>query len=168
MEAECGLCAVNFAIQSQVWNRDSFDDIAQQLNTAENDLVADGEVANNHDMYGNYTIQVLNGTLNPYGLHLALWDRAIDCDTFDCFIMNLVNHWYTIRKIGTYYWRLDSLQNHPIRMSSYDLEAHLSSINFAGYSVFTVTGIFNDGDPSTPGTWYEEINGELQALMMTE
>lgn len=31
----------------------------------------------------------------------------------NAFICHLENHWFTIRKIGGYWWNFDSLQNEP-------------------------------------------------------
>lgn len=60
------------------------------------------------------------------------------------YICNLQEHWFTMRKIGTQWFNLNSLLSGPELISDTYLSLFLTQLQQEGYSIFIVTGIFPD------------------------
>ena len=168
LESRGGLCAVNHVLQNHFYTSLDFDNLAQQLNSIENNLIIDNDGehtannASNYDAFGNYSIQVLIAALNTHHLTLTTWNERVDPDPtiYDCFIVNQNEHWYTIRRIRGRYWILNSLEQKPSHISDFALTALLGGLNGDNLSISIVTGPLHDGeeDPNnmTGGTWFQE------------
>lgn len=64
--------------------------------------------------------------------------------TQKAYICNLQEHWFTLRKIGTQWFNLNSLLSGPELISDTYLSLLLTQLQQDGYSIFIVTGIFPD------------------------
>jgi len=63
------------------------------------------------------------------------------------FVCNLASHWFTIRKIGGYWWNLNSLlKNGPEFVGEFYLSAFLETLIQEGYSIFVVRGVLQKGE----------------------
>jgi ataxin-3 len=58
----------------------------------------------------------------------------------EAFVLNLSQHWFTIRRIEGVYWNLDSMKKKPLRVSDFYLSAFLAQMRQEGYSIFVVVG----------------------------
>ncbi len=95
------------------------------------------------DDSGNFSIEVMRSALEPYGLQLSASniDHVVrNASSFEAFVLNLEQHWFTIRRIGGTYWNLDSMKKQPQAVSDFFLSAFLSQMRHEGYSIFVVQG----------------------------
>lgn len=130
---KCGIHAVNNLLQSKCYTQRDFDDIAKRLYDEENESKNSSNIINPYKNIlglGNYDITVIESALIEQGCYLIWWDMRRDIDEINFKEQNLLgfiindrgeksffsnlfkwaqtNHWYTIRKIGDYFYDLDS------------------------------------------------------------
>ena len=106
----------------------------------------------NVDEAGNFSIQVLRlalkrthnielqqrkGHTNNTGTNTNTNDPLMEKG----FIVNRSNHWFTIRKIHTHWWNLNSTLERPEYISDFYLDAYLTQLIQDGYDVFTAVGL---------------------------
>ena len=119
------------------------------------------------DASGNFSISVLRKALsrscsinltdsnNPYMNGILVEPRLLEQIGFVC---NCMNHWFTIRKIKSTWWDLNSLLKKPKKISDFYLSAYLASLKAEGYSIFVVEGILPEPMKETsmglPKSWH--------------
>jgi len=87
---------------------------------------------------------VIRCALERFNLQLSASniDHVVqNASTFPAFVLNLEQHWFTIRRIGDTFWNLDSMKKQPQAVSDFFLSAFLSQMRHEGYSIFVVQGI---------------------------
>lgn len=107
-----------------------------------------GQDSSNYDDSGFFSIQVLqkalatfNLDLLPYSSQNPLAIRARENPTgLKAFVCNFKEHWYTIRKIGNYWFNLNSMFKSPELISETYLSVLLAQLVNDGYSIFIVDG----------------------------
>jgi len=132
-------------------------DLAHQADVAEQDFIAEGkdsgELAKyiaggsrNMDDSGFFSVQVLSMALMVFGLTIVpigsteVKDAKENPARERGFILNLRNHWFTIRKFGPLWFNLNSTQPHPEVVSPIYLGMLLKQLQIDGYSVFVIKG----------------------------
>ena len=84
------------------------------------------EESSNFDDSGYFSIQVIQRALSTWGLEVIPYgssdQRAVyareDPTTQNAYICNFSNHWYTIRKIGDFWFNLNSMFKKPEYVSN--------------------------------------------------
>lgn len=100
----------------------------------------------NMDDSGYFSVQVISSALQVWGLELVPYcstDERInmsDPAKMNSFICNYNGHWFTIRKIGSQWFNLNSLLTRPQLISNTYLSLFLAQLKNDGYSIFVVLG----------------------------
>ena len=91
------------------------------------------------------------------GLNLVHADKTHTVDTDTAFIINRQEHWLTIRKIGKFWWDLNSCLDTPEYVSDFKLDAYLSEFRARGYTIFIVKGSLpSQRSRDTSLNWHKE------------
>jgi Ataxin-3 len=91
------------------------------------------------------------------GLNLVHADKTHTVDTDTAFIINRQEHWLTIRKIGKFWWDLNSCLDAPEYVSDFKLDAYLSEFRARGYTIFIVKGSLpSQRSRDTSLNWHKE------------
>ena len=155
----CAQHCLNSLLQGDYYSAVDLAQIAEDLDKAERLHMAEGgptneyhnflnEKSSNYDDSGFFSIQVLQKALESWTLELvpftsqseiALLAKANPIDQ-KAFICNFKEHWYTIRKIGNYWFNLNSLFKKPQLISDTYLSVLLAQLKTDGYSIFVVAG----------------------------
>lgn len=149
-------------------------DIASELDRKEQELAGsalfggDGSSSNVDDT-GNFSVQVLRTAMQQHGIDLEPWFQRSGEDDVDPlseqgFVVNLSDHWFSIRRIGSEWWNLNSTNPKPVFISQFYLSAFLHELREEGYSVFIARGEFpiigsvlsEEMGPASSGAWYDE------------
>ncbi|CAN0436492.1 unnamed protein product [Ascophyllum nodosum] len=188
MSSLCGQHCINNLVQGARYTAGDLAEIAHELDEREREhMLAEGvntpdalrflaEESGNVDAAGNFSIQVLNTALKRlYGVSLVSAASEsiggkISTTGFACekaFVLNRHSHWVAIRSIGGVYWDLNSMVDHPSRITTFALEAYLYQLREDGYSVFVVRGNDLPAPGRQPGEgsrdcWYS-VKGLLEA-----
>jgi ataxin-3 len=158
---EGSLCAqhcLNSLLQDDYYSAVDLASLARELdaielgflisNTGTRDLAARIPESSNYDDTGFFSIQVLQKALKSFRLDLIPYtssqeiaQMARDSPTEQkAYICNFRAHWYTIRKIGNYWFNLNSLLPRPELISDMHLSIMLAQLINDGYSIFIVDG----------------------------
>ncbi|TPX74653.1 hypothetical protein CcCBS67573_g04089 [Chytriomyces confervae] len=193
----CAQHALNSLLQGQYFSPVDLSQIASDLDNQELSALAEGgnnppNTANftsqNFDDSGFFSIQVIQNALSVWNLQLspigASSNAAIRNDpaSAPAYILNLNEHWLTLRSFGksrSRWYNLDSTKNQASYVSEFYLQALLSQLQADGYSVFLVQGVLPESDAdayaasvpepppqSMPG--YEESRMKKQAQAAKE
>ena len=143
----CAVHCVNSLLQGPKFSEFDFSRIGQALDKAEAALgiKAAGE---NMDASGYFSIGVIEGALLEAGkLNCVNLNKPeIRTQVFgnlnleQGFICNCRDHWFTLRRVGTQWWNLDSLKPAPRRVTDAELRTALVDAVRDGYSIFAVRG----------------------------
>ena len=170
----CGQHCLNNLLQGPHFTAINLAEIANELDTQERNIINNDFIPTesaNVDDSGNFSIQVLRRALQRYNnIDLEPWFQQSGREDVDPleqigFVVNLSDHWFTIRKINDNWWNLNSTNPKPVLISQFFLSAFLHGLRAEGYSVFIATGnvpthgdlsLFGDFMPQGSGTWYEE------------
>ena len=154
--ALCGQHCLNNLLQGPYFTEDALAELALELDAREEALMlSEGVTADarrfldapsgNVDESGNFSIQVLSEALKrSHGLTLedARTDsgRALlrDPSSQLGFVLNRSSHWYCLRKLEGVWWRLNSSEANPERLSQPDLVNSLAHLSDANWSIFVV------------------------------
>lgn len=181
----CGQHCLNNLLQGPFFTAIQLGEIANDLDEQERQILGSSDSLSssaNVDDSGNFSIQVLKCALKRYNnVDLDPWfhqSGLVDLDPLDQkgFIVNRSDHWFSIRKIKSNWWDLNSTKERPELISQFYLSAFLHQLRADGYSVFIAKGNLTDhGDPALldsylqqgSGKWYLEANllsksGDLQ------
>lgn len=162
----CGLHTINNILQGEFYTEGDLDEIARELDGREREMLTDNtessNYSENHDVYGNYSIEVIAAALSRYQLELVPFNstdpRAVAAQERTCdekaFICHRRDHWFTVCKIGDLWYKLDSLCFCPIlldvndntHVSSFDNEKKLESFT----AIFIVKGNIDEARNSSP------------------
>ena len=144
--ALCAVHAVNNLLQEPIYTAVDFAGFAQALDAQEARALNMARLAesSNVDDDGNFSVAVIEKALEHWSLALENRDaaRAVTSDPLHqtAFICNLAEHWFTIRRVGTEWWNLNSLNSEPEWISPTFLGAMLETLRQQGYTVFNVVG----------------------------
>lgn len=160
-QQEGSLCAqhcLNSLLQGSYFTAVDLSTLAQKLDEEERQRMAEcGEESEeyrtflqqpsgNMDDSGYFSVQVISAALQVWGLELVPYsstDERInmsDPSKMKAFICNYKDHWFTIRKIGSQWFNLNSLLNKPQLISDTYLSLFLAQLKNDGYSIFVVFG----------------------------
>ncbi|KAF4563314.1 Machado-Joseph disease protein [Pleurotus pulmonarius] len=165
----CAQHALNSLLQGNYFSAPDLSDIARNLDHLEesyrdqDDDVTRG-ASTNMDDTGFFSVQVLENALSVWGLNLVRW-RSAEMRAYQDrphtqlgFILNLQQHWFTLRRFGPaeakidldtgegHWFNLNSFLPAPEWVGKLYLGMLLQQAEADGYSVFVVT----QADPSGP------------------
>ncbi|KAK4877410.1 hypothetical protein RN001_009916 [Aquatica leii] len=108
----------------------------------------------NMDDSGYFSIQVISSALEVWGLELVphsstderVKSALTDPTTMQAFICNHKDHWFTIRRIGSQWFNLNSLLPMPELISNTHLSLILAQLRNDGYSIFVIFGLLPECD----------------------
>ncbi|KAF8694405.1 Josephin protein, partial [Rhizoctonia solani] len=164
----CGQHALNSVLQGNYFTPPDLAQIAHELDQLEQGVQQsrDGRSTNMDD-----TVQVLENALkNAFGLTLIRWRseemrpyQAVP-DTQLAFVLNLEQHWFTIRRFGHprrkgHWFNLNSFLESPEWVGNTYLGMVLQQAEREGYSVFVVRPL----DSSNPEHMLPETEADLLA-----
>ncbi|XP_066962399.1 ataxin-3-like [Macrobrachium rosenbergii] len=156
----CGQHCLNNLLQGQYFTAVDLADIAQQMDQAEQQHMAElgmhtddfrrfmEQPSVNMDDSGMFSIQVLTSalrvwdlTLIPFASSHALAKAARGNPTDQqAYVCNFKEHWFTVRKLGYQWFNLNSLLSFPELISDTYLSLFLTQLQHEGYSIFLVEG----------------------------
>lgn len=162
-QQEGSLCAqhcLNSLLQGQFYSAVDLGELAAELDAMERRRMAEvGEdspeyraflqqPSSNMDDSGFFSVQVISRALEVWGLHLLplnssdpLAVRAKQAPvSATSYICNYREHWFTIRRLGSQWFNLNSLLEGPELVSNSYLGEFLAQLQQEGYSIFLVTG----------------------------
>ena len=177
----CGQHALNNLLQESLFTPVDLAEIAQGLDAQERAfMTVDGvmtpealkflsEKSGNVDESGNFSLQVLRAALQAsHDIQLVSWtsdrgDEQTEMTEEHGFIINRSSHWFTVRKIKSRWWNLNSTLDLPEVITEFYLTAFLSQLIGDGYSVFQAKGKVPPAGTKPFGTssnsstkWYTE------------
>lgn len=177
----CAQHALNSLLQGNYFTAPDLSDIARNLDTLEEqyDHSNTGNSSHNMDDTGFFSIQVLENALSVWGLTLTRWRRE-EMRPFQhhphtqlAFILNLDQHWFTLRRFGPafpnidddpgdgHWFNLNSSLSSPEWVGKLYLGMVLQQAETDGYSVFAVTQIDPSAPIALPRTEADEIASTL-------
>ncbi|KAJ3212309.1 Ataxin-3 [Entophlyctis luteolus] len=149
----CAQHALNALLQGQYFTAVDLSQIASDLDDQELATLDESSRAKfssqNYDDSGFFSIQVIQNALAVWNLSLSPLaspsNAAAKADpaSQSAFILNLNEHWLTLRKFGNSrnrWYNLDSTTSGPTHISEFYLQALLSQLSAEGYSIFVVSG----------------------------
>lgn len=123
----CAVHAVNNIAQYKMTTAKEFQEAAEVLEATEASLRYDDSSegslrgANQH-VHGDFSIQVITQVLVDHGYSIYQFDRRelnrlveVLATQIEGLIINAGNHWFAIKKIGDFYYNLDSTARTPER-----------------------------------------------------
>lgn len=146
----CAQHCLNSLLQGDYYSAIDLANIAHELDGIERGFVTEcsASESSNYDDTGFFSIQVIQKALKTWNLELTsfkssnqLATRARDYPAEqNAYICNYKQHWYTIRKIGKYWFNLNSMFKKPELISDTYLSVLLKQLEHEGYSIFIVDG----------------------------
>merc|ERR1712198_747209 len=102
----------------------------------------------NMDDSGFFSVQVITRALSVWGLDLLPLNSSNPVATrakaspisANAYICNFREHWFTIRRLGSQWFNLNSLLEGPELVSNTYLGEFLAQLQHEGYDIFLVTG----------------------------
>ncbi|KAJ3333132.1 Ataxin-3 [Blyttiomyces sp. JEL0837] len=154
----CAQHALNSLLQGPYFTAVDLSEIARQLDQQEQNAMAEGEGgrtsdefsrymnegSQNYDDSGFFSVQVLAKALEVWNLNLVpIKSRRMDSAKNDpagqvAFILNLEEHWFTLRRFG--HSRKRCMASQPEYVTETYLDVLLAQMKSDGYSIFVVTG----------------------------
>ena len=149
----CAKHAINNLLQNREFDEVSLGDIGRKLDhwekAASGAMQGDGGNSNNVRADGYFGIQVISKALEAKGLTM----RPIGSEDSreakqyperqDGFIINHGDHWYAVRRLGRFWFDLNSTQGKPTYIGEGEyVKMLLQSLEQMGKSVFVVTGSY--------------------------
>ncbi|GLB37430.1 putative josephin [Lyophyllum shimeji] len=153
----CAQHALNSLLQGNYFTAPDLSDIARNLDTLEHSYDESHTESTNMDDSGFFSVQVLENALKVWGLNLTRW-RGEEMRPYHdhphtqlAFILNLDQHWFTLRRFGHaeaqinsdngdgHWFNLNSFFPEPEWVSKLYLGMVLQQAEAEGYSVFAVT-----------------------------
>jgi len=164
---EGSLCAqhcLNALLQGSFFTAVDLASISHELDEQERERMAEGGVlteeyrrfldqpSSNMDDSGFFSVQVISKALEiwglemiPYGSTVSLAVEARAAPTCQkAFICNFREHWFSVRKLGTQWFNLNSVNTGPELISETYLSLFLTQLQSEGYSIFIVNGSLPD------------------------
>jgi ataxin-3 len=157
----CAQHCLNSLLQGDYFTAVDLANIAHQLDDIERTYMSEAgtgttdyarflnEESSNLDDTGFFSIQVLQKALESWNIELIPFtsqsseyaiNARLNPTEQTAFICHFKHHWYTIRKIATYWFNLNSLLKQPELISDTYLSVLLAQLENDGYSIFIVKG----------------------------
>jgi len=156
----CAQHCLNSLLQGQFYSAVDLADLATELDTMEKLRMAEmGEdtpeyrqfleqPSTNMDDSGFFSVQVITRALSVWGLDLLPLNSSNPTATrakaspisANAYICNFREHWFTIRRLGSQWFNLNSLLEGPELVSNTYLGEFLAQLQHEGYDIFLVTG----------------------------
>jgi len=108
----------------------------------------------NMDDSGFFSVQVISKALSVWGLELVNYSSSDPLAvrsrqspiSATAYICNYREHWFTIRRLGSQWFNLNSLLEYPELVSNTYLGEFIAQLQTEGYSIFIVKGQLPDCD----------------------
>jgi len=156
----CAQHCLNSLLQGDYYSAVDLATIAHQLDNIEHKFMSEAgtsskeylnflsQESSNYDDSGYFSIQVLQEALKSWSLELIPFssqnefaqEARLNPINQKAYICHFKHHWYTIRKIGTYWFNLNSILSKPQLISDTYLSVLLAQLQAEGYSIFIVNG----------------------------
>ncbi|CAF0896397.1 unnamed protein product [Brachionus calyciflorus] len=148
----CAQHCLNSLLQGDYYSAVDLANIAHDLDKVERDFMHEASTtsqeSSNYDDTGFFSIQVIQNALKSWNLELIPFKSSNDLAKLareypteqKAYICNYQQHWYTIRKIGSYWFNLNSMFKKPELISDTYLAILLKQLEHDGYSIFIVDG----------------------------
>ena len=146
----CAQHCLNSLLQGDYYSAIDLANIARELDGIEREFVKDYSTneSSNYDDSGFFSIQVIQKALEAWKLELTSFKSSNELASYarnhpaeqNAYICNYKQHWYTIRKIGRYWFNLNSMFKKPELISDTYLSVLLKQLEYEGYSIFIVDG----------------------------
>lgn len=187
----CAQHALNSLLQGSYFTAVDLADIARQLDLEERARMAEGGTdskeyltfmaaeSNNYDDSGFFSSQVIERAIGAFSVELhsitseAMQDAKANPSAQKAYICWLSSHWFTIRKIGSTWYNLDSMLTAPALVGDTYLGLLLKELLDQNYSVFVAVGDLPDAmagsmvSPTPSGAGEDaELQAALAASMM--
>ncbi|KAF8313131.1 Josephin-domain-containing protein [Clavulina sp. PMI_390] len=163
----CAQHALNAVLQGPYYTATDLASIARELDELESAYRTEDRNAPSHtqsvnmDDSGFFSGQVVDRALRVWGLTIAPWrSEALaqfhnDPDTQQAFVLNLEQHWFSIRRFGHpggngHWFNLNSFYDAPERVGKMYLGMVLQQAEMEGYSVFAVRPAEAEGTERNP------------------
>jgi len=144
-------------LQNPIYTAVELADFARQADETEQGFIAEGgdtrelakfisEGSRNMDDSGFFSVQVVSMALTVFGLTMVpIRSKEVEAIRGDptlgeAYILNLRQHWLTIRRFGRFWFNLNSTLERPEVVSPTYLGVLLQQLQMDGYSVFVVQG----------------------------
>ncbi|KAI3422427.1 ataxin 3-like [Globodera pallida] len=145
----CAQHALNMLLQGHYFTPDSLASIARELDQREMAMLRDESQfqSQNYDESGYFSIQVITEALRRQAnLHLEPLESPNVLKILQnpslayAYICHLEDHWFSIRKIGTTWFILNSLFKSPRLVSESFLELYITQLHAEGWSIYVIEG----------------------------
>ncbi|CAG9321478.1 ATXN3_1 [Blepharisma stoltei] len=146
----CGVHALNSLLQGPYFTKKKLDKISKELDNEEKALFESYNTSENFDETGFYSIQVMSKALLSKGFDCShyttkqfeKWDEQNE----SAFLLHVGLHWIAVRKIGVYWYVLNSLRPlGPQALSETGLQENIrSTLKNQSYCWFLVSGEFKN------------------------
>jgi ataxin-3 len=151
----CAVHCLNAALQGPVFSAGDLAVHAERLDREEASLGLTTGQSQNVDASGNFSIQVMNAALDDKGLTTVNMDRqdvssqvSGDYSKMSGYICNshARQHWFTVRRVGSVWYNLDSLKHAPKEISEFGLDVFFASTRQQGFTIFVIQAKSPSGD----------------------
>jgi ataxin-3 len=156
----CAQHCLNSLLQGDYYSAVDLATIAHQLDNIEHKFMSEAgtsskdylnflsQESSNYDDSGYFSIQVLQEALKSWSLELIPFssqnefaqEARLNPINQKAYICHFKHHWYTIRKIGNYWFNLNSILSKPQLITDTYLSVLLAQLQAEGYSIFIVSG----------------------------
>jgi ataxin-3 len=152
----CAQHCLNSLLQGDYYSAVDLANIAHELDRLEHNYLNENGAgaannqleSSNYDDTGYFSIQVLQHALKSWNLDLIPYKSSNELAKLarehpqhqHAYICNFKHHWYTIRKIGKYWFNLNSMFKKPELISDTYLTVLLKQLETDHYSIFIVDG----------------------------
>ncbi|KAJ1459492.1 Josephin-domain-containing protein [Pelagophyceae sp. CCMP2097] len=147
--ALCAVHAMNNLVQNREYDEVALAQVAHELDAAEREALGGSSLAGeegsgNVRADGFFSVQVIVSALQADGLQCvpahAVTTREAAQETG--FIFNRREHWFALRKIGGFWFDLNSMFAAPKHLSEAHLEMFFAQQRNDGYTIYVVRGRF--------------------------
>jgi ataxin-3 len=153
----CAQHCLNSLLQGDYYSAVDLANIAHEIDRIEHNYLTENadNSSNNHqlessnyDDTGYFSIQVIQHALKQWNLDLIPYKSQNELAKLareypqqqQAYICNFKHHWYTIRKLGKYWFNLNSMFKKPELISDTYLTVLLKQLETDHYSIFIVDG----------------------------
>jgi len=158
----CAVHCMNNLCQHNTFDEIQLSEVAARLDAEERAALGgahfEGGQSANVRADGFFSVQVISRALQdemltciPLGSEDAQGARRNPQDE-RAFIFNRNEHWYSVRKIGAFWFDLNSMQPKPVLISDTYLQMYIEQVRAQGFSIFVVRGHFKpvaiENDPA--------------------
>uniref|UniRef100_A0A8R1DEB4 Ataxin-3 homolog n=2 Tax=Caenorhabditis japonica TaxID=281687 RepID=A0A8R1DEB4_CAEJA len=149
--ALCAQHALNMLLQDALFTSEDLRVLARQMDQMEHEILGNNANAIGHSENMNdsgfFSIQVIEKALDAFSLKLTNIENPVMADykmnplTARAYVCNLREHWFVLRKFGSQWFELNSINNGPRLLSDTFVTEFLHQLSAEGYTIFVVQGI---------------------------